>query len=37
MECGARCVMIFSATLRPLLLADNLVIQDTIDMEMFEP
>ena len=37
MECGVQCVMIVLAPLRPLLLADNLVIQDTVDMEMLEP
>ena len=37
MECGAQCVMIVSAPLKPPLLADNLVIQDTVDMEMLEP
>ena len=37
MECGVQCVMMVSATLRPPLLADILVIQDTVDMEMLEP
>ena len=35
MECGAQCVMMVSAPLMLELLADSLVIQDTIDMEMF--
>ena len=33
MECGAQCVMMVSATLMLELLADSLVIQDTVDME----
>ena len=37
MEFGAQCVMMVSAPLMPLLLADSLVIQDTVDMEMLEP
>ena len=37
MECGAQCVMMASAPLMLLLLADSLVIQDTVDMEMLEP
>ena len=37
MECGEQCVMMVSAPLMPLLLADSLVIQDTVDMEMLEP
>ena len=37
MECGAQCVIMVSPPLRPLLLVDSLVIQDTVDMEMLEP
>ena len=37
MEHGVQCVMMVSAPLRPLLLADNLVILLTVDMEELEP
>ena len=37
MECGAQCVMMVSAPLMLELLADSLVIQDTVYMEMLEP
>ena len=37
MEHGAQCVMIVLAPLRPLLLADSLVILLTADMEVLEP
>ena len=34
MEFGAQCVMMVSVLLMLELLADSLVIQDTVDMEM---
>ena len=37
MEDGVQCVMMVSVLLTLQLLADNLVMQLTIDMEMFEP
>ena len=35
MEFGAQCVMMVSVPLMLELLADSLVIQDTVDMEMW--
>ena len=36
MECGEQCVMMVSAPLMLELLADSLVIQDTVDMEVLQ-